>query len=72
MTIDEFDVSEECRNELKNVGFTFVEEIVEILNNNAEIGAPIARVWGEHLKETIAQLELMGLWTEPENFWHTR
>lgn len=63
--IDKFNVSEECRKSLKQVGFTYAEEIAEFLLNNLGKGAMINARWVKYYKEIVQQLDLLGLWSEP-------
>jgi hypothetical protein len=70
MNIDEFNVSERCRYELKRVGVTTVEDIVEFLEGQADGPAMIRAGWLKHFEEIVNELKSLNLWSETlENTW---
>lgn len=72
MTIDEFNVSEECRFQLKRVGFREVDDLVELLERAAKGQLRISARWIRHFDEIIEELKNLGLWTETmEQAWQS-
>lgn len=70
MEIDNFKVSERCRYELKRVGFTRVEEIVDFLEQHSEGGAMIRAPWLKCFAEIVSQIKVQGFWTDVlESAW---
>ena len=64
MTIDDFNVSEDCRLRLREVGFTAVEEIVEFLEQQAISRGMSAGRWVSCFDEIVEQIKLLGLWSD--------
>ncbi len=68
MRIEDLNVSEECLSQLRRTGVTMVEELVEFLNQSVGTGVSVHIHWGTQcFEEIMRQLELMGLWSEPED-----
>jgi len=71
MRIDDFNVSEQCLQELKRTGVTTVEDIVFFLDQYAKSGGGTFRAkWVKCFDEIVAQLKRLNLWSENmEKFW---
>jgi len=65
MKIEEFDISEECRDELRSAGIESVDDIVEFFQEVVG-NATVVISWAECVDEVVDRLKLMGLL--PEDF----
>lgn len=72
MHIEDFNVSEECRSELKRVGFITVEDVVEFLEEQAKGQAMIRAGWLKCFDEITKQLKVLNLWSKTlEQTWQS-
>ncbi len=68
MTLDELNISSECREMLKNTGFSMVDEIVEFMERLVVDPStfPARTVKLGCFREVKKELQSVGLWTAPK------
>ena len=59
MKIEKFDVSEECREKLRNAGFSKVDEIAKLLQQIVG-NATLNISWGECFEDVVDELKRIG------------
>ncbi len=64
LRIEALGLSEKCLAELKRVGFTTVEEVIEFLEEHTEEDMPLVRWIPKCIDEITQQLKQFGYWSE--------
>lgn len=66
ISVENFNISEQCLDGLKRAGFRTVDEIVEWFENSWGQGnsVEVDEYFAKYIDETIAELKAMGCWPE--------